>query len=136
MELACGQNSSSGSEWINSRGKKASLSATCRSGGLAATTIFLTPATSTTLGRLQFLAYSRQIPALSGRGPNPGAATGEGRRKKEEGRRKKEEGRRKKEEGRRKMWKCSHNISYSRLSPYQADPGNADPQALPRNAQK
>ncbi len=35
------------------------------------------------------------------------------------------------------MWKCSHNhISYSRLSPYQADFGNADPQPLPRNAQK
>ena len=41
-----------------------------------ATTIFLTPATSTTLGRLQFLAYSQQIPALSGHDPNPRAPTG------------------------------------------------------------
>ncbi|WP_445240584.1 hypothetical protein [Microcoleus vaginatus] len=34
----------------------------------------MTPATSTALGRSQFLAYSRPIPALSGRGPNPAAA--------------------------------------------------------------
>ncbi|MEG4997531.1 hypothetical protein [Microcoleus sp. B4-D4] len=40
------------------------------------------------------------------------------------------------EEGRGKMWKCGHNNISSRLSPYQADPGNTDPQALPRNAQK
>src|SRR4028118_190235 len=128
MELACGQNSSSGSEWINSRGKKASLSATCRSGGLVATTIFLTPATSTALGRSQFLAYSRPIPALSGHGPNPAAARGEGRRKKEVRQRISKGGCNGcnrcngcHEEGTRKMWKCSHNnLSYCRLSFYQA----------------
>jgi hypothetical protein len=54
----------------------------------------------------------------------------EGRRKKEEGRRKKEEGRRKKEEGRRKKEEGRRKKEEG-IARYQAEPGNADPEALP-----